>query len=166
MCAFVRLHFGKPTGDAVEEDAAVAMPSACLVNVMTTAAHWPPPTARMVAAAISAPWPVSSQHAAHFWDLSRAPRRYSGLNSGNWFVNILKRGSAADFKPVILHFQRICCSCWTADYCTYRNHLLAVSCCGKVATFQSWINSYYPRSNCFIDIVTRKLKHPEELLLY
>lgn len=43
MCAFVRLHFGKPTGDAVEEDAAVAMPSACLVNVMTTAAHWPPP---------------------------------------------------------------------------------------------------------------------------
>lgn len=26
-----------------EEDAAVAMPSACLVNVMTTAAHWPPP---------------------------------------------------------------------------------------------------------------------------
>lgn len=126
----------------------------------------PLPTARMVAAAISAPWPVSSQHAAHFWDLSRAPRRYSGLNSGNWFVNILKRGSAADFKPVILHFQRICCSCWTADYCTYRNHLPAVSCCGKVATFQSWINSYYPRSNCFIDIVTRKLKHPEELLLY
>lgn len=145
MCAFVRLHFGRPTGDAVEEDAAVAMPSACLVNVMTTAAHWPPlPTARMVATAISAPWPVSSQHAAHFWDLSMAPRRYSGLNSGNWFGNILKRGSAADFKPVILHFQRICCSCWTADYCTYRSYLPTVSCCCKVATFQSWINSYYP----------------------
>lgn len=41
-CAFVQLHSGKQTGEAVKEDAAVAMPSACLVNVMTTAAQWPP----------------------------------------------------------------------------------------------------------------------------
>lgn len=38
--AFVQWHSGKQTG-AVEEDAAVAMPSACLVNIMTTAARWP-----------------------------------------------------------------------------------------------------------------------------
>lgn len=38
-CAFAQLHSGKQTGDAVEEDAAVARLSACLVIVMTTAAH-------------------------------------------------------------------------------------------------------------------------------
>lgn len=91
---------------------------------------------RTAATAISAPWPVSSRHEAHFWDLSRAPPRYLGLNSGNWFVNILKRGSAADSKPVILHFQSIFRSCWTADYSTCRNHLTTVSCCCGVATFQ------------------------------
>lgn len=67
VCAFARLYFGKPTGDAVEEDAAVAMPSACLVNVMTTAAHWPPPPQppRVWSPPPSArrgPSPASTQH--------------------------------------------------------------------------------------------------------
>lgn len=38
-CASVQLHPGRQTGDAVEEDAAVAMPSACLLRAMTTAAR-------------------------------------------------------------------------------------------------------------------------------
>lgn len=52
-----------------------------------------------------------------------------GWNSGNWFVNILKCGSAADSPAVIPYFRRICRRCWSEDYCTYRNHSATVSCC-------------------------------------
>lgn len=115
----------------LEEDAAVARPFACLVNIVTTAAHWPP---HMAATVICAASPISSQNGAHFRALFAEPccceAASWGLNSGNWVVNILKCSSTwVYFTPVIRYFQCVCYGCWTEDYCTYRNYFITVSCC-------------------------------------
>lgn len=94
---------------------------------------------RADATAISAQWPVSSRHAALFWACSRAPQCCSGWNSGNWFVNILKCGRAVNSRAVIPYFQRICRSCWSEDYCTYRNHL-TTKLLLESRTFSKWNN--------------------------
>lgn len=132
-------------GAAAEEDAAVARPFGCLVNITTTAARWPlrmAATAAIISATVAPP-PFSSQHGQTLEPLPgpgccEAASR--DLNSGNWVVNILKCSSAwVYFTPVIHYFQRAGCSCWTEDYCTYRNYFITVSrCCFcEAATFWS-----------------------------
>lgn len=136
---FVWLHFGKQAGAGVEANAAVARPFACLINIMTTAAHWP---LRMAAPVISTLSPISSQHGARFRALSRGPSavKLPHLNSWNLGVNILKCFSTwVYFTPVIRCFQCICYGCWTEDYCTYRNYFITISCCCfcEAVTFKS-----------------------------
>lgn len=101
-CAWVRIcAIGMQAGAVVEEGAAAAGPFACLVSIMTTAAHWPP----LSSAARRRPTPASTEHTPEppFLGLCCCLRLKHWLKL--WVY----------FTPEIHYFQCICHSCWTGE---------------------------------------------------
>lgn len=108
----------------VQTDAAVARPSASLVNITTAAAHWPSCT-------ITA-WPfpaISELGLKSFPGPRHREAAVWGSDIREWVVNILKCSRTwVYFTPVICYTQRIGFGCGTEDYCTYKNYFITIIC--------------------------------------